>query len=273
MRRALVPLVVIGLVATFMVARQATPAGGAEPERPAPPASAVENAPGVTRTPPPEPAPSAEPSPATEPTPEVRLVPVSGEEPSRVAPAEGESSRVFIYLHGFCSDANGIKEWVSAAQRHGTVIAPHGDLQCEGQPGRFRWGNDIRFIDYRIQRAITSIAKALNRSLDRNTVTLVGYSEGAARAQSLAWLYPSHYPRAVLMSGPQVPAFDKVRHLERLAVLRGEREYRRNYRLSTEYFAKAGVPARFWELPGASHGELGPDALRVLTEVFDFVAR
>jgi len=225
------------------------------------------------------PAPERAPAPAAPPQqpaaanapPPVRLVPISGEEPARVAPALGDSKRVIVYLHGFCSDTSGVHEWAGAAQRHATLIAPHGELGCDGQPGRYRWGNDVRFIDYRIQRAIRSVSKATGVELDRTSVTLVGYSEGAARAESLIWLFPDHYRRAALMSGPEVPAFDKVRQLERLAVLRGEREYRRTYRLAAEHFDRAGVSSRFWELPGASHGGLGPEGPRVLGEVFDYL--
>lgn len=201
----------------------------------------------------------------------VRFVPVSGEAPARVARAENDSKRVVVYLHGFCSDASTVTEWAPAVQRHATLIALHGELDCAGQPGRFRWGNDIRFIDYRIQRAIRSIGTALEVELDTANVTIVGYSEGATRAESLAWLHPERYRRAVLMSGPEPPTFERVRRSERVAVLRGGREFRRTYRATAEHFDRAGVRSRFWELPGASHGELGPEALRVLGEVFDFV--
>lgn len=210
---------------------------------------------------------------APAPVPLVRKVPVSGEEPALVAPAEGSSRRVVVYLHGFCSDAHGVVEWAQAVQKHATLIAPHGELACDGQPGRYRWGNDIRFADYRIQRAVRSVSKSLGRELERDDVTIAGYSEGADRAESLAWLFPSRYRRAVLMSGPDAPRFDKLRRAERVAVLRGEREYRTTYRMAAEHFDRAGLSARFWELPGAAHGELGPRGPEVLREVFDFVER
>lgn len=266
MRRVLVLCVAVGGALGVWALETPRPAGGAAAER-APPVRlepvAVAEAPAPTSAPPPRDAA----------VPVLRFVPISGEEPARVAPAEGDSKRVIVYLHGFCSDAASVADWAPAVQRHATLIAPHGELGCDGQPGRYRWGNDIRFIDYRIQRAIRSVAKHLGRELAAADVTIVGYSEGAARAESLAWLFPKHYRRAVLMSGPEVPAFEKVRGLERIAVLRGEREYRRTYRLAAEHFDRAGVSARFWELPGASHGELGPEGARVLGEVFDFTER
>ncbi|MBE7484345.1 MAG: hypothetical protein HS104_30800 [Polyangiaceae bacterium] len=264
MRRLLVLSLLVGAGGALWALRHARPAGGAEPERL--PATPVEPAAPATAPSPEARAPDAR-------LPEVRFVPISGEAPARVAPAQGDSRRVVVYLHGFCSDASTIAEWAPAVQRHATLIAPHGELGCAGQPGHFRWGNDIRFTDYRVQRAIRSVGKALGVELAQSDVTLAGYSEGASRAESLAWLFPQHYRRAVLMSGPAVPAFEKVRGLERVAVLRGGREYRRTYRLAAEHFDKAGVSARFWELPGASHGELGPEAPRVLGEVFDFVER
>lgn len=221
----------------------------------------------------PPPAPPAVPPPVTATHPSLRFVPVSGEAPARVAPADTDSPRVVIYLHGFCSDASTVADWAPGVQRHATLIALHGELGCDGQPGRHRWGNDIRFIDYRIARAIRSVGKSLGRELDPSSVTIVGYSEGAARAESLAWLYPGRYRRAVLMSAPEPPVFDRVRRLDRLAVLRGGREYQRTYRLAAEHYDRAGVPSRYWELPGATHGELGHEGARVLREVFDFVER
>lgn len=266
MRRYLVAGALISVLGGVLALRSAPNAGGAKPER-----RQAKPLPATTSPEPVRPAPARSvtgPSPAP-----IRFVPVSGEEPARVAPAEGGSKRVVIYLHGFCSDASSIAEWAPSAQKHATLIAPHGELDCDGQKGRFRWGNDVRYIDYRIQRAIRSVSKALGVELERSDVTIAGYSEGADRAQALAWLFPKHYRRAVLMSGPDVPSFDKVRGLDRLAVLRGEREYRRTYRMSAEHFDKAGLPSRFWELPGASHGELGPEAARVMAEVFDFTER
>ncbi len=266
MRRTLVVGAVFGAALAVAAWKRLPASVASEPRAPVPRAEP----PAAPDTPPVPEAPRVLEAP---PHPAVRFVPVSGEAPARVAPADGDSRRAVIYLHGFCSDAGSVPEWAPGVQRHATLIALHGDLGCDGQPGRHRWGNDIRFIDYRIARAIRSVGKNLGRELDVSHVTIVGYSEGAARAESLAWLYPERYRRAVLMSAPEPPVFDRVRRLDRLAVLRGGREYQRTYRQAAEHYDRAGVPSRYWELPGATHGELGPDGARVLREVFDFVER
>lgn len=203
----------------------------------------------------------------SEPAP-IRQLPVSGDLPAFVAP--GAPGATVVYLHGFCGDPRRIDEWAPTAQRHATVVAIYGDAPCRNRPGRYRFTADMKYLDYRIRRALGSVGKGLGRSLD-GPIVLVGYSEGAQRAEDLAWVYPDRYRRVALMSGPATPSFLKLRGAARVAVTRGGREYRRNYRISAEQIERGGVEARYFELPKAAHGEFGPDAPRVMGTLFDWL--
>ncbi len=210
--------------------------------------------------------------PAPEPTEELaaaRRVPMSGDLP--IVVAEGRTSRPIVYLHGFCGDPSRVEEWAASAQEFGTVIALHGNAPCVGKPGRYRFTADMKYLDYRVRKAVRAAADATNMQLDSERIILVGYSEGATRAEQLAWVYPKRYPRAVLMSGPTAPSFDRLKRAERVAVVRGGREYRKPYRAAAGHLSRAGLPSRYFELPGAAHGEFGSGAPRVMSEVFGFL--
>jgi hypothetical protein len=69
------------------------------------------------------------------------------------------------------------------------------------------------------------------------------------------------------MSGPNPPSQRRVLRIERLAVTRGERELSRQYRVAVDAITAGGVSAEFFELPGAAHGELGPEGASVMHAV------
>jgi pimeloyl-ACP methyl ester carboxylesterase len=198
-----------------------------------------------------------------------RFIPVSGDVPAWVEPAFGETDRAIVYLHGMCGDPTHAGDWAQSAAQHATLIALRGDLGCVG--GGSYWRGDPTFLDYRIRKTVRSVSRALGRPLDDTSLVLVGYSQGAQRAEDLAWTFPKRYSRVALMSGPSAPRFDRVRRLARLAVVRGEHEYRKTYRESATNIDRGGVPAKFFELPGAAHGEVGPNAPEVMSRLFDFL--
>lgn len=198
-----------------------------------------------------------------------RFIPVSGDVPAWVEPAFGETDQTVVYLHGMCGDPTHAADWAAIAAHHATLVALRGDLECVG--GGTYWRGDPTFLDYRIRKAVRSVSRALGRPLDDTSLVLVGYSQGAQRAEDLAWTFPKRYARVALMSGPSAPRFDRVRRLERLAIVRGAREYRKTYREAATNIDRGGVPAKFFELPQAAHGELGPDAPNVMSELFDFL--
>ena len=273
-------VLLIGLIAAVgaLVTSQSIAARESEPVAPAsspgsPPANPSVSAPtppAVVPTPPAV-APSSKPKTTPAPVTAARLKPFSVSGDKQAFLLTGDGSHTLVYLHGFCGDPRSIDPWVGVARQYGTLVAPVGRLGCQGQKGRFRFTRDVKFLDYRIKKSILSAAKATGRKLSTERIIVLGYSDGAERAGDLVFTYPKRYRRAVLMSAPKAPSYKKQGGLERMVVMRGEREWQRNYRLAAEAFDKAGTPSVFREFPGASHGQFGPAAPAVMNDVLKFI--
>src|SRR5689334_5181753 len=98
-----------------------------------------------------------------------------------------------VFLHGMCSHALGYAQsfqW--SAARKGTLIAPQGDVPCDEGPFA-SWSQDIEGLDARIEAAY----RALGEVGFVDDIALVGYSQGASRAEALARRSPDRYTRLV----------------------------------------------------------------------------
>ncbi len=208
------------------------------------------------------------------PAPDFRLVDATWDRPIRVLPAASPGSRALVYLHGYCGDVNAVGAFVPAAAAHGTLIALLGDQPCPGRPGRFKWSNDIRGLDARIQRAMRRVNRAFGLHLDPHDTTLFGYSQGASRAESLARYYSSRYPRLILGGPPLRPKPAHLARVKVVAVFGGELEDTHDMLGGAEDLVAAGLRAHFFLLPGVDHGDFGGKNAgnRALAEIFDFVS-
>jgi pimeloyl-ACP methyl ester carboxylesterase len=102
-------------------------------------------------------------------------------------------------------------------------------------------------------------------------MVLVGESLGASRTLALARHFHAKYTRLVLVGGPGRPSARRLGGVRAVALLAGEREPQAKMREGAERLADAGIPARFWELAGATHGSYGPDGAPTMTEAVTFV--
>lgn len=178
------------------------------------------------------------------------------------------TARPIVYLHGMCSDPReDLAAWGGLATRHGPILALLGDVPCPDKPGRTKWSSEPEALDGRVRAAVHA---AFGRP-GRDEVVVIGESMGAARAELLATRYPERYARAVLVGSPQAPSPQSFRAARAIATLAGEREDASKMRAGAEALAAAGVRARFFALPGASHGNYGPDGARVMAEAVAFV--
>ena len=140
-----------------------------------------------------------------------------------------------------------------------------GDERCDGT-SRYRWGTDLRRIDGRITAALGAVSAAAGVTLDGSTVTLIGYSEGATRAEGLIHDKPDRYPRAILAGSPKQPQVDRLRGVGAVVVVAGELDRRHYLEEGADILFRAGLPATFRVLPGAGHGEYGAEGERVMSE-------
>jgi predicted esterase len=201
------------------------------------------------------------------------VVAVEGDQAVHVVHAPGGVRGAIVYLHGRCTDpAIDLGRIAQAAGAHGTILAPQGDEGCPGGH-TFLWTTSVQAIEPRIERALKAVGAERGGALDTDQVTLMGYSEGAARAEQLARAFPARYPRVILIGAPTAPAAANLGGARAVALLAGQKDRQDLMKIGLQSLEHAGKPARFFELPGADHGEFGPDGARVVGDALTFVAQ
>ena len=240
------------------------------------PSSSV--APSASVAPPPSaPVPASPPSPRLPALPahiqpgEPVVMKVPGDSPIHVFHAPASSRRAMVYLHGVCGDILAIRSWAKAAAEFATLIALYGDAPCRTQPGRYSWRDPLVTIQKRILHAVEIVAAAREGLLDRDSLTLFGYSQGAARAERLVEQYPERYPYVILGGPPTEPAADPLGSAKAVVVIGGERENTDHMEAGAKALVSAGRRARFLVFPSASHGQFGPEASRVIREALTWL--
>ena len=182
-----------------------------------------------------------------------------------------DTGRPIVHLHGMCSEARSdLEAWGPSVSRFGTILALQGNTPCSGGGDNATWTTDVADIDRRISAAIDAV-RARGVKLDDREVILIGESMGASRAEALAARFPDKYTRLVLIGAPQTPSPKNLDHAAAVALLAGEREGQQKMLDGTTALSAHGLPARFWELPGAVHGAYGHEGDGVLGEAVGFV--
>jgi pimeloyl-ACP methyl ester carboxylesterase len=201
---------------------------------------------------------------------------VPGDSAVRVRPGASDDARVLVYLPGKCGNPEApFEAFPAAAAAAGTLVVVEGSIRCPGSRRR-RWESDLAAIDRRVRRAVQAVATARGGSekgkpLDQETATILGYSEGALRAEGLARRFPERYPAAVIMASPRKPAALSFERSRRVAFVVGERDRRDLMVEGAGDAQKVNKNVRLFLLPGATHGTYGPAGERVMGEVLGFV--
>lgn len=196
----------------------------------------------------------------------VDTVPVPGDLPAFVLRG-GRGSKRMVFLHGHCSHGLGyVQSFQHAAARHGTVVAVQGNRACGD--GSFReWTDTAERLDRRIEAAF----RAAGDAGPLTGLAVVGYSSGAVLAEMLAHKAPERYAHVVLIGGPQKPTEWRLRRARSTAMIAGERDRQDLMRLGARDLHASGIPSAFFELPGAKHGQMGPDAEPVMARALDWL--
>jgi len=199
-------------------------------------------------------------------------VPVPGDRPLRVAHAAPEIERAIVYLHGMCAGEKGADVFAELATQHGTLVSLRADVPCGDRPG-YKWPKDPSAIQARIERALGVVGELRGGRLSDRDVILIGYSQGAHRAERLAATFPHRYRTLVLGGPPGAASPQRLRHARRVAVLGGELEDTSHMVDGYLALRAADIDAEFFLLPGAGHGGYGPDGRRVMEQVFAYLLR
>jgi pimeloyl-ACP methyl ester carboxylesterase len=152
----------------------------------------------------------------------------------------------------------------------GTLIVVRANVPCPDRPG-YKWPKDIAVIQRRIDDALARVKDARGGLLQTEEVTLIGYSQGAHRAELLAAAYPERYPAIVLGGPPTAPEPTSFRAGVAVAVLGGELENTDHMVAGATDLMGAGLRAEFFLLPGAHHGDYGPQGRVVMDRVLTWL--
>jgi len=177
-----------------------------------------------------------------------------------------------IFLAGMCVHPAGyIMSFARAAAEHGDILGLQGEASCGGNGMARRWTSDVVVLDRRIDAAFAAAGLA-----EPKNVTVIGYSQGAERAEKLVARFPEKYTRAILIASPITPSptsFKKSTTIG-VALMAGTFDISRA-RLQTAVrpLTQAGIHAQFFEIPKGYHGQLGdqPDAL--MADVLAFISK
>jgi pimeloyl-ACP methyl ester carboxylesterase len=151
------------------------------------------------------------------------------------------------------------------ASKKGTLIAPQGDKPCGGPWAM--WSNDIDAIDARI----VSTFRALGHEGPIDDVLLIGYSQGATRAEAMARKWPERYTRLILIAAPTAASPRGLGSLRAAVMMAGERDRHDLMKAGMRAMLAAKIPYTFMVLPGATHGEMGSTPEKTMGAALDWL--
>jgi len=198
----------------------------------------------------------------------VRIEPLSAEEkpPTFVLRGGPAGPARLVFLHGMCAHALGYAQsFQFSAARKGILVAPQGDKPCQGPWAS--WSNDLEALDARIVGAFRRLGQT-NPIAD---VTVIGYSQGALRAEDLARRWPERYTRLVLIASPRAASARGFAGVRSAVMMAGERDRQDLMKQGAQALAKAGIPSTFMVIPEATHGAMGPTPEKTMGDALDWL--
>jgi predicted esterase len=171
-----------------------------------------------------------------------------------------------VFLHGMCAHGLGYAQaFQFAAATKGTMIAPQGDRSC-GNGVFASWSGDLDALDRRIVTTFRALDPA-----EPNDIALIGYSQGATRAEALARKWPQRYTRLVLIGAPSVVSSRGLACLRAAVMMAGEFDRQELMKTGVGVLLAAGVPSTYVMIPNATHGAMGPTPERTMAQALDWL--
>lgn len=172
-----------------------------------------------------------------------------------------------VFLHGVCGHAGAyLATFPRAGAGAGGVLAVQGDRPCPGQPRYRTYSWDPERLHARILAAMA----ASGAPASWGGATLVGYSQGATLAEQLVATHRERYARVVLVGSPRDPAPARLARAAAVATVSCAHDVPRRMSEAASRLRSRGVPARYFEMPGCTHGAMG-DGERVFGNIFEFL--
>jgi predicted esterase len=195
-------------------------------------------------------------------------VPVTGDLPFALVRGSTERQSQLLFLAGMCANPGGyMMSFQNAAAAHGDLVGVQGDISCGGDGTARSWSADLGAIDRRIDAAFDAAELGAPRD-----VIIIGYSQGAQRAEQLVARSPEKYSRAVLIGTPIKPTPQDLGHARAVVLMAGTYDAAfARMRGAVSTLERAAVPVAFLPIANARHGEMGDTPEQTMGEALDFV--
>ena len=171
-----------------------------------------------------------------------------------------------VFLHGMCGHGLGYAQaFQFSAAKWGSLIAPQADVRCGAGPWA-KWSGKLEALDARIQAAFS----ALGHPEPVEDIAVMGYSQGATRAEELARRWPKRYTRLVSMAAPRSPSARGL-SLRSAVMMAGERDRQDLMKAGSRALLAAGIPTTYMMIPEATHGAMGPVPEQTMGAALDWL--
>jgi predicted esterase len=174
-----------------------------------------------------------------------------------------------VYLHGMCVyPGYYVESFMQTASQRADLVAVQGTISCGGDNFLHTWSLDIPALDRRIDAAF--VAAQIPQP---QNIVLVGYSQGADRAEALVARFPQKYTAAILIASSSPPSPDHLKAARAVVLMAGTRDSQANMRAGLVALERAHIPSTFIPLPDAWHGHMGSEPEVSMGRALDFVER
>lgn len=175
-----------------------------------------------------------------------------------------------LFVPGMCVHPAGyVMSFQRAAAAHGNLVGVQGDLSCGGDGSMRKWSYDLAKMDRRIDAAFAAAGLGLPHD-----VIVIGYSQGAERAEKLVARWPEKYSRAILIASPVAPSVQSLGRAESVVFMAGTSDMSfSRMRKAASILQDADVPATFLPMANARHGEMGDTPDETMRDALDFVTK
>lgn len=172
-----------------------------------------------------------------------------------------------VFLHGMCGHALGYAQsFQFSAAKHGRIVAPQADVVC-GKGPFASWSQNLPALHARIEAAFI----ALGDEPPINDISVIGYSQGATRAEALAREYPDRYSRLISIGAPGLAQPRGLSHLKAALMMAGERDRQDLMQASAQRLKAAGIRSDFQQIPQATHGSMGSQPELTMARALEWV--
>lgn len=195
-------------------------------------------------------------------------LPIPGDLPAYVVRGARAHRTPMLFIPGMCVHPGGyVTSFQHTAASRGDLVSVQGDISCNDAYGGRRWSSDLAAMDRRIDAAFRAAGLG-----EPHGVVVIGYSQGAERAEKLVARFPEKYSAAILISSPIVPSSALLGRAEAVVLMAGQYDLAQGtHPAAVSSLKRAGIGSAFFTLPGARHGQMGDTPEDSMKQALDFV--